>query len=103
VTIIGRGVSGGTAQGRLVAFADDLPATGLVILLDALDGRVAMLKDAAGVVALAGGITSHGAILAREFRIPAVVANQPSVIMPLLEHTVTLDGHTGTISTLEYD
>jgi pyruvate,water dikinase len=51
-------------------------------------------KKCAGIIFMKGGVTSHGAIVAREYKIPAIVYNQTSEIPEQI--TVEIDGKQGT-------
>ncbi|KAM3090950.1 putative PEP-binding protein [Phormidesmis sp. 146-35] len=66
-----------TAQATVItdlhsSFSEILPGTILVTPM-ILPDWLPLLKQAVGIVAEQGGMTSHGAIVAREFGIPAVV------------------------------
>jgi rifampicin phosphotransferase len=47
-----------------------------------------------------GGILSHPAIIAREFRVPAVVATRVSTSQLHDGQVITVDGTTGTVEVL---
>jgi pyruvate,water dikinase len=99
----GIGVSGGEGVGQLIDWVEMTPTdfVGRVVLLNELDDRVASLVEASGIVSLRGGITSHGAVLARELQIPCVVVSEPEAIKSLLGHQVVVDGWDGTIKQTE--
>ncbi len=74
----GMGVSPGVARGRarVVRTASELAAVeeGEILVVTALDPTwTSALAQAAGLIAERGAILSHGAIVAREFALPAVV------------------------------
>ena len=56
-----------------------------------------LLKKASGVITEVGGMTSHGAIIARELKIPAIVGvtNATKILKP--GESVLVNGHTGEI------
>ncbi len=59
-----------------------------------------LFLNAGGLVMETGGFLSHGAIVAREFGIPAVV-NLPGILTQLREgETLRVDGHQGTVTRL---
>lgn len=97
--LIGMGVSGGEGVGQLIDWGEKTAAdfVGSVVLLNELDDRVASLVEASGIVSLGGGITSHGAVLARELQIPCVVVSDPERIKSFLGEQVVVDGWEGTI------
>lgn len=104
-TLQGMGVSCGMAEGvvKVVRSLDMLeqvqPGTILVIpYSDA--GWSPLLAIAEGIIAEVGGSLSHGAILAREYGIPAVFA-VPGVMQALHDgQRVRLDGQGGTVVVL---
>jgi len=56
---------------------------------------------AAGVVMDMGGVLSHGAIIAREYGIPAVVNVGPASKIIQTSQTIHVDGDRGTVTILE--
>jgi pyruvate,water dikinase len=60
-----------------------------------------LLSRAGGIIAEAGGRLSHGAILAREYGIPAVMNVQNAMQWLRDGQRIGLDGETGTIQVLE--
>lgn len=59
--------------------------------------QLPLLKQASGVILEEGGLTSHGAILARELGIPAVVGVPAAMAMLHPGQTLALDGDRGEI------
>ena len=55
---------------------------------------VSSYKKCSGIIFMKGGSTSHGAIVAREYKIPAIVYNQTDEIPQ--EMLVEIDGKQGT-------
>ncbi len=55
-----------------------------IVVMDDLNIRLplSILCRAAGVVGAQGGLTSHGAVLAREFNIPALVLTGAKMVLP---------------------
>ena len=100
-TAVASGV--GTGPARIVfdpGKAGDLGA-GYVLVCPSTDpGWTPLFMHANGLVVERGGVLSHGAIVARDFGIPAVVCPQAT---RLIEEgaTVRIDGNTGRIITLE--
>ncbi len=101
-TLSGIGASPGQAVGRvqvLTTLASPLQIDKDTILVvpytDA--GWAPILAQAGGIVAQAGGRLSHGAIIAREYRIPAVM-NVPNAMERLKDgQRVQIDGQQGTV------
>ncbi|ANJ75768.1 pyruvate, water dikinase [Ralstonia insidiosa] len=99
----GTAVGAGTAQGqaRLVdnAAAGTALQTGDVLVAPSTDPAwTPLFLKASALVMETGGYLSHGAIVAREFGIPAVV-NVPGIRARLKDgETIRVDGNTGTIS-----
>jgi pyruvate,water dikinase len=58
-----------------------------------------LLRVAAGVVTETGGVLSHAAIVAREYRIPAVLGIPNATTRLHDGTTVTIDGTAGTVAT----
>ncbi|MBN2491545.1 MAG: hypothetical protein JXQ29_11915 [Planctomycetes bacterium] len=57
--------------------------------------------NAAAVVMDMGGVLSHGAIIAREYGLPAVVNVGPASEMIATGQMVRVDGDTGTVTRLD--
>jgi len=98
----GIGVSGGVGRGILVEYDPRVaPGPTSVIILTDLDKRVAHAASAAAIVSLDGGITSHGAVLARELKLPCVVFSKAkSIITDVIGLQVEVNGWEGTVSIL---
>ena len=98
----GLGASGGRASGPAVVSRrpDTLsPTPGAVYVLPSLDpAHTPLLTTAAAVVLERGGLLSHGAILAREYRVPLVVGVEDACrdIAPGTE--LTVDGEAGWVA-----
>lgn len=104
VTLAGTPGSHGTATGtaRIVRNAGDFTRVqpGDILVCPYTDPAwTPLLRVAAGVVTETGGALSHAAIVAREFRIPAVLGI-PNATTALHDGTtITIDGSTGTVMT----
>lgn len=99
-TISGTGVSGGEGRGVLVEWPEDETpkVAGAVVLLSDLDTRVSLLVEASAIVSEAGGVTSHGAVLARELQIPCVVVRDDAESLHgLVGEEVFVDAWEGTV------
>jgi pyruvate,water dikinase len=104
----GLSVSTGLASGpvRLVGSADDYPKVqqGDILVTSVIDpGMAPLFGLASGIIAEMGGILSHGAIIAREYGIPAVV-NIPDVTKLVKNgQMLLLDATVGHVSLLRRD
>lgn len=95
----GWAASGGRFRGRvqIVTSPDDELQRDAVLVAEATDPSWAPLFMRAGAIVLdRGGPLSHGAILARELGIPAVL-NVPGATRLLQGHEVTVDGDAGVV------
>ncbi|TJZ66677.1 PEP/pyruvate-binding domain-containing protein [Chitiniphilus eburneus] len=99
---VGSGVATGPA--RLIQRPDDGArlAQGDILVVPSTDPAWTLLfLKAGGLVMETGGFLSHGAIVAREFGIPAVV-NLPGILQRLREgERLRVDGRHGTVSRLD--
>lgn len=69
-----------------------------ILVVRSLDvGLAPILPAAAGVIAECGGTLSHGAIVAREMGVPAVVGASGARAMLADGDRVRIDGNTGSI------
>lgn len=92
----GMRVSPGIATGITKVIKDaneDIPAKTIGIFSNASPEFAAQYPKCAGMIFLQGGQTSHGAIVAREFGIPALIDNKASAIKNNVE--ITIDGTKG--------
>ena len=98
----GIGASPGQAVGRVLVLDRLSTATRIdketILVVPYTDaGWAPLLAQAGGIVAQVGGRLSHGAIVAREFRIPAVM-NVPNATQQLQTgQRVQVDGQRGTV------
>ncbi|PSF38537.1 peptide chain release factor H [Aphanothece hegewaldii CCALA 016] len=72
-------------------------AGSIIITHDITSAWLPLLKKASGLILEQGGMTSHGAILARELGIPAVIGVPKATELFTSGETVVLDGNTGKI------
>lgn len=98
-TLQASAVSAGTARGPVCVWSAGRPAydisAGSVLVCAALDTALTpLLLRAAAVVVERGGLLSHGAIVARQFGIPAVVLPDASQLLREGQ-VVTVDGDRG--------
>ena len=99
------GVSAGTVSGPVVVRAGgadaEIPA-GAVLVVTHLDPRLAPVIPRLGaLVAETGSALSHLAILAREYRVPAVVGVTDATTRFRDGHVVAVDGVAGTVEAVE--
>ena len=101
----GLGVSPGRAKGRVVRVTGpELPSVpnGSVLVLGGLDpGWTPLLGRVAALVTEVGGALSHGAILAREFGVPAVAGVSGARLVFRDGDLVEVDGTVGIVRVLE--
>ena len=81
------GPPGGQVAGRVVIARELLPSDVLKLASE----------KAAGILQVAGGVTSHVSILARSLRIPLVIADRPELLEIAEGTPVYLDGDTGNV------
>ena len=104
-TYSGVGVSAGVASGKarvLLKPADARPSDrDYILVCPSTDPAwTPLFLHAAGLVMERGGILSHGAVVAREYGVPAV-ANIPNATRHIADgQTLQIDGNTGRVSLL---
>ncbi|WP_213450852.1 PEP/pyruvate-binding domain-containing protein [Rhizomonospora bruguierae] len=103
-TLAGTPGSHGTATGtaRIVRGPDDFTRVhpGDILVCPYTDPAwTPLLRVAAGIVTETGGVLSHAAIVAREYRIPAVLGIPTATTALHDGTTITIDGTAGTITT----
>ena len=64
-------------------------------------GWTAIFPKLGGLITETGGILSHGAVVSREYGIPAVTAVKDATAIFRTGQSVTLDGNDGTIYIVE--
>ncbi len=100
----GVGASAGTVQGTIIHLRN--PAAGLpegfrrpcILVVPALDpGHTFLMRQVDAIVAERGGLLSHAAILAREYRLPMVTALENAFTLLPQGAGARLDGQTGIV------
>ncbi len=104
--ITGTSASPGVVSGtiRVVARIEDLPQVkeGEIMVTSNTDpGWTAIFPKLGGLITETGGILSHGAVVSREYGIPAVTAVKDATAIFRTGQSVTLDGNDGTIYIVE--
>ncbi|BCW65599.1 phosphoenolpyruvate synthase [Arthrobacter sp. NicSoilB4] len=99
--LAGTPASAGTATGRVRVILDPVGAhlePGDILVAPSTDpGWTPLFMTAGALVMEMGGIISHGAVVAREYGIPAVVGVPDATTRLHTGQTVTVDGAAGTI------
>ncbi len=101
----GIGASPGVVEGRIkiIRSLENLPDIGrdTILVVPYTDsGWAPLLARAGGLIAEVGGRLSHGAIVAREYRIPAVMDVQDAMQRLQDGQLVRIDGQAGTVAIL---
>ena len=102
-TYVGVGVSAGTAKGQarvLLKPSDIQPSErDYILVCPSTDPAwTPLFLHASGLVMERGGLLSHGAVVAREYGVPAVV-NIPNATQNITDgQTLQIDGNQGTVS-----
>jgi len=104
--ITGTSASPGVVSGtvRVVNRIEELPQImkGEIMVTSNTDpGWTAVFPKLGGLITETGGILSHGAVVSREYGIPAVTAVKDATVIFRTGQTVTLDGNDGTIYIVE--
>lgn len=103
-TLVGTPVSGGVVEGiaRVVRdpAVDGIAPGEILVALSTDPGWTTLFLNAAGLVTEVGGRFSHGAIVAREYRLPAVVSAPNATSRIRSGDRVRLDGTRGTVEVL---
>jgi pyruvate, water dikinase len=104
--LTGLAASSGKVRARAYIIADfseellDIPANRILVVPTLSTPSLSLLKQAAGIIAETGGMTSHIAIVARELGIPAVLGVINATKILKHEEMLSLDGDNGEISLL---
>lgn len=103
-TILLRGV--GASKGRVMANVviyksvqdTHLLTPGAILVTKTIQPQdIPLLQNVGGIITEIGGKTSHGAILARELGIPAIVGAANATTILKTGETITLDGNSGIV------
>ena len=101
VLVRGIGSATGKATGTVYVVGKDdaqpLPSAAVVVTSKVNADTLPLIKQAKALITEEGGVTSHGAILARELKIPAVVGVEGAVSALIGETEVTVDGDQGAV------
>jgi phosphohistidine swiveling domain-containing protein len=100
--LFGTPASAGTATGKVRVILDPVGAQldpGEILVAPSTDpGWTPLFMTAGAVVMEMGGVISHGAVVAREYGIPAVVGVPDATTRLRTGQTVTVDGASGTVT-----
>ncbi|GGN20869.1 phosphoenolpyruvate synthase [Lentzea pudingi] len=103
--LVGTPASAGTITGIARVVMDPVGAhlePGEILVAPSTDpGWTPLFLTAGGLVMEMGGANSHGAVVAREYGIPAVVGVRQAVTRIRTGERITVDGSTGAVITLE--
>jgi phosphohistidine swiveling domain-containing protein len=103
--LVGTPASAGTAAGRVRVILDPVGAhlePGEILVAPSTDpGWTPLFLTAGALVMEMGGVISHGAVVAREYGIPAVVGVPDATTRLRTGQTVVVDGAAGTITAVE--
>lgn len=103
--LVGTPASAGTITGIARVVMDPVGAhlePGEILVAPSTDpGWTPLFLTAGGLVMEMGGANSHGAVVAREYGIPAVVGVRQAVTRIKTGERITVDGSTGAVITLE--
>ena len=98
----GTPASAGTASGKVRVVMDPIGAhlePGEILVAPSTDpGWTPLFMTAGALVMEMGGVISHGAVVAREYGIPAVVGVADATVRLRDGQTVTVDGAAGTVT-----
>ena len=94
---------GGRATGRAIVLLDvtdagRLEAGSILVTRQTDPGWAPVFPLIRGLVLERGGMLSHGAILAREYGLPSLVAVQNATNLIPIGKSITVDGDRGTVS-----
>ncbi|KOV79105.1 PEP/pyruvate-binding domain-containing protein [Nocardia sp. NRRL S-836] len=102
--LVGTPASAGTVTGVARVVMDPVGAhlePGEILVAPSTDpGWTPLFLTAGGLVMEMGGANSHGAVVAREYGIPAVVGVREAVTRIKTGERITVDGGTGAVTTL---
>lgn len=102
--VAGLAAAPGHAIARAVVLTDlefpktPIPADSVLVTPMILPSWIPLLKHVAAIVSEQGGMTSHGAILAREMGIPAIVGAEGATQRIQTGDTIAVNGSTGVVT-----
>ncbi|WP_129113703.1 PEP/pyruvate-binding domain-containing protein [Halegenticoccus tardaugens] len=103
--LVGTGVSSGVVEGAARVIRDPTAATvepGEILVAPSTDpGWTPLFLNATGLVSEVGGAVSHGALVAREYGLPAVVSVPEATKRIRTGQRIRLDGTRGTVDLLD--
>jgi pyruvate,water dikinase len=104
--LLGIPASIGQVQGRVkilrtLQAVHDIDKNTILVVPYTDSGWVPVLVQAGGLIAEAGGKLSHGAIIAREYGIPAVMDVHNATYLLQDGQQVRIDGYKGTVEILK--
>lgn len=106
-TLVGTGVSGGVVEGVARVIHDPTEETiesGEILIAPSSDpGWTPLFLNAAGMVVEVGGRMSHGALVAREYGIPAVVSVPEATNKIKTGQRIRIDGTQGIVAIVDDD
>jgi pyruvate, water dikinase len=100
----GISASQGSVTGKVIVYSSSvnsdrlLPSGAILVTKEIQPQELSLLQNVGGIITEIGGQTSHGAILARELGIPALVAAAQATKILKTGETVTLDADRGIVS-----
>ncbi len=101
VLVKGIGSAMGKATGKVYVLGKDdaqgFPPGDILVIKSVTTENLSLIKRAGGLITEQGGMTSHGSILARELKIPAVVGAEGAIETLAGEEVVTVDGDKGEV------
>ncbi|MCC7450555.1 MAG: phosphoenolpyruvate synthase [Anaerolineae bacterium] len=102
--LVGEGVSPGAVEGRVHVVCDPRGVRlepGEILVCPATDpGWTPLFLSAGGLVMELGGVMTHGAVVAREYSIPAVVGIHDATVRLKDGQRIRVDGSTGHVQVL---
>jgi pyruvate,water dikinase len=104
--IVGTSASPGTCTG-IVRVVDSIEQLGevrdheILVTSNTDPGWTAVFSKIGGLITETGGVLSHGAVVSREYGLPAVTAVKGATKIFKTGQRITLDGNEGTIYVLE--
>lgn len=106
LVITGTAASPGMAKGRVrvansIRDLPDVKGGEILVTTNTDPGWTPVFPKLGGLVTETGGLLSHGAIVSREYNIPAVIAVKDATKILETGQEITIDGNSGTISITE--